>query len=430
MVSFNFTQLSSSNELDGRFANPSINDNGTVTYEGFKGVCTSVGGDCLQTGTNTPPNAIYTSAVGSSPTVVIDRSSYNGFSGYNSGVFFSSSTNDAGTTVTAASGFNSGQLIAGGPSGVLSITAGGSINNVAYSSTPFSVTLVNPAGPFDTTNLAAVGSFDSAPGINHQGTIAYIAGANGTVSLYTKSSSGAITTIADTGSNSNFKDFYLGGVNVSRGAGPFASYTLPSLNDSGTVAFNADLKTGGTGLFTSNGGAINTIVDTSSGSFTKFSVASLNDSGTVAFDAGLADGSSAIYTSSAGKLTKIADTSGLFQDLTKSDIALNQKGQVTFLAGLKDGTVGIFDGSDPVANKVIAVGDKLGNYTVQQLFVSHDALNDSGQIAFDATLADASGNITEQIFRADPVAVPAPDSIPLLGVSILTLVAYRWRRRK
>jgi len=432
MASFDFTQLSSSNQLDGRFANPSINDAGTVTYEGFQGVCTSIGGDCLQTGTNTPPNAIYTSTDGSSNRIV-DRSSYDGFSGFNSGVFFSASTNNAGTTVSAASGFNSGQLAAAGPSAVLSIT-GGSISNVAYSSTPFGITLVNPAGPFDTSNLAATGQFDSAPGINNQGTIAYIAGnSDGTTDLYTKSSNGSVTTIANTGSNSNLKDFYLGGVNVSRGQGPFASYTLPSINASGTVAFNADLKGGGRGLFTSSGGAITPVVDTSSGLFTKFSVATLNDSGTLAFDAGLANGGSAIYTSSGGKLTTIADTSGLFQDLTLSDVAINQKGQVAFLGQLKDGTVGIFDGSNPVTDKVIAVGDKLGNYTVQNLFVSHEGLNNSGQLAFDATLGDGNGNTTEQIFLADPTnptAVPAPNSVPLLGISILVMIAYRWRRGK
>lgn len=434
MASFDFTQLSSSNQLDGRYANPSINDTGTVTYEGFQGVCTTLGGDCLQTGTNTPPNAIYTTTSDGSTTKVIDRSSYDGFSGYNSGVFFSASTNNAGTTVLAASGFNSGQLVAGGPSSVVTTTGNGVINNVAYSGTPFGVTLIDPTAGFSTKNLAASGEFASAPGLNNAGTVAYIAGHDGTSTLYTKSSYGATTTIADTSANSNLKDFLLGGVDVQRGAGPFAAYTLPSINDQGEVAFNADLKTGGKGIFTGNGGALTTIVDTSSGPFTKFSVPSLNNNDQVAFDAGLADGGSALYISKGGKLTTLADTNGLFKDLTKSDVALNQKGQVAFLADLDNGTTAIFDGPDPVANKVISVGDKLGNSTVQALFISHDGLNDLGQIAFDATLVDGNGNVTEQIFLANPngnpTPVPEPSSIPLMGIAILGMAGYRWRRRK
>lgn len=436
MASFDFTQLSSSDSFDGRFANPSINNQGTVTYEGFQGVCTTIGGDCLQTGTNTPPNSIFINTLGGSPTRIIDRSSFSGFSGYDSGVFFSASTNDAGTTVLAASGFNYGQLIAGGPSAVLSISGNGTITPVAYSSDKFAVTLINPNLPYPaiaaTSNLAAAGNFASAPGINNLGTVVYIAGHDGITSLYTKSSDGTLTSIADTSASSPLKDFYLGGVNVGRGAGPFAAYTLPAINNKGTVAFNADYKAGGKGLFArSSSGEYSTIADTSSGLFTNFSVATINDSGTIAFGADLANGGSGIFTSSGGKLTSIADTSGLFKNLTLSDIALNQKGQVAFLGQLKDGTTSIFDGADPIANKVISVGDKLGNYTVTNLFISHEGLNDQGQIAFDATLVDGSGNTTEQIFLANPTAVPeASGGLPLLGIAILGMVSYRWRKKQ
>ncbi len=432
MASFEITQISTSTDLYGRFANPSINDAGTVTYEGFRGVCTTVAGDCLQTGTNTPAAAIFTSNGGGSPTLVVNRSTYDGFSGYDSGVFFSASTNNAGTTVLSSSGFKFGQLAASGPTAVISRTNGGPITNVASSDTPFNVTLVNFNLPvpaiYATTNLAAAGEFTNVASINNPGTITYLAGHNGTVSLVTKTSDGKIATIADTGANSNFKDFYLGGLDVGRGAGPFANFTIPSINDKGDVAFNADLKDGGKGLFVSSAGKITSIISESdNGPFTYFSVPSLNNSGTVAFNAGFKTGGAAILEETDGKFSIVADTtSGLFKSF-KSDVALNQKGEVAFLAALNDGRDAIYIGSSSGLKEIVAVGDSLGGSTVTNLFVSHDALNDSDQLTFDATLASG----TEQVFLVNPLAVPEPTStFPLLGVAIVGMVGYRWRRTK
>lgn len=421
MTNFNLTQISNNTGPYTLFGNPSINDAGTVTFEAFPGICQSIGGDCLQTGTNSPPGAIFTSNGNGSNTLIVDRSSYSGFSGYDSGVFFSASTNNAGTTVVAASGYNYGQLVAGGPTAVLT-SNGGQINNVAYSSTPFSVGLRNPAGPFDTSNLAALGEFATAPGINNTGTVAYIAGHEGNVSLYTTNSDGVTTTIADT--SGYLSNFYLGGLDVERGQGPFASFTLPSINDEGTVAFNAGLDTGGTGIFTGSGGELTPIVDTTNGIFNSLSSPTLNDSGTVAFNAGLAGGQSAIFTSSGGNLTTIADTSGSFSAFS-SDVALNDPGNVAFLANLDDGTTGIFTGSDSGFNEIVAVGDTLGGSTVTQLFISHDGLNDAGQVAFGVYLADG----TQRVFRADPIAVPESNGSALFAIAILGIVGLRWRRR-
>ncbi|MBV9386748.1 MAG: hypothetical protein JOZ78_10005 [Chroococcidiopsidaceae cyanobacterium CP_BM_ER_R8_30] len=453
MTSFEIQPISSDTAVDNgnlflnRFGNASINNTGTVTYEGFLGLCNATGSgsgaNCLQTGTNTPPSAIFTSNSYGTPTpgVVVDKSindSFNNnFQGYDSGVFFSAATNDVGTTVLSSSGYNLAQIQAGGPSAVLTRTDNGPINTVANTSTPFGITFLNPTLPppalYDTSNLAAAGNFTNVASINNPGTVAYFTGSNGTVSFDTKTSTGQVTTIADTATGSNFKDFYTGGVTVARGQGPFAAYTIPAINDKGDTAFNADLKSGGRGLYAVSNGQLTTIADTTSGTFTKFSVPSFNNSGNVAFDAGLSDGSSAVYLDTGGQLTTVASTSnGYFKDLTQSDVAFNNQGDVAFLANLDNGGRGIFTGSSSGLSQVIAVGDKIGDSTVADLFISHSGLNDQGQVAFDASLIDPSGNLTQQVFVADPqgVAVPEPNSsFALLGVAIVGIARQSWQRR-
>ena len=431
---YNYTRISSvSNPPDfstfpfvpNLFANSSINDAGDVDYEGLVGSPTNY----------LPPSAIYSGNGSSPPIALIDTTRYqftdNTGKTYNSGIFFSPSTNNSGTTVFASAGYDLGtaQVTGSGPTAVSSVT-NRSITNVAYDSTPFVTVALDPNKSInDLSNQLGTGSFVSAPGINNQGTVVYVAGNNdGTTDIKTKSSSGVTTIVANSSGNTNFSNFQLGGLDVGRGEGPFAKYTLPAINNKGEVAFNADLKGGGKGIFVSDGSSLNTIIaETTDGPFSYFSVPTINDNGTVAFNAGLTTGEAAILTSTSGKLTTIADTSSgsIFKDF-KSDVALNQEGDVTFLAGLNDGNTAIYTKSSSGLEKVIAVGDALDGSTVSSLFVSHKGLNDHGQISFDAVLANGG----QEVFRADPVAVPEPGSISSFGLVMLCIVSYRWGRRK
>jgi hypothetical protein len=174
---------------------------------------------------------------------------------------------------------------------------------------------------------------------------------------------------------------------------------LLAINNKGTVAFDAFLETGGRGIFTGNGEVVTPIADTN-GSFSQFDSFSLNDSDTIAFAASLDDGSGGIFTSNGGSLTPLVDTSGAFSSLFSP--AINNKGIVAFGAALDTGKSGIFTGSDPVADKVIAVGDQLFGSTVTSLGFFPKGFNDAGQVAFFAELADG----TRGIFRADLDGVP------------------------
>jgi hypothetical protein len=180
-------------------------------------------------------------------------------------------------------------------------------------------------------------------------------------------SNGAITTIADT---SGFFSFF--------------DQPYPQINNSGTVAFQATLDDGNQGMFLSQGNSFTTVADTS-GFFTGgFNNLGINNNDTVIFEAGLDNGFEGLFTSNRGLITTIADTSGSFSRFLNNP-AINDQGEIVFSAYL-DGLPqnnhghGIFTGPDLVADKVIALGDSLFGSTVTNLFLSPDALNNSGQI--------------------------------------------------
>ena len=264
------------------------------------------------------------------------------------------------------------------------------------------------------------------PVINDNGVVAFIGflGAGGDVGIFT-GSGGPITTIVDT-------------------TGPFSFGQFPAINNSGTVAFTALHETLGPGVFTGSGGPITTIVD-ESGDFTAIrGNPAINNLGTVAFFANRL-GVQGVFATSGGDPITIADTSGPFVGFGGGKISINDDGTVAFggdlsfanqaigfgnggsptiltdtlgpflnfdlfpsinsantvmfEAFLDAGGSGIFTGPDPVGDKVIQTGDPLLGSTVAIIDFISGGLNDNGQIAFSAQLADG----TKVIVRADPV---------------------------
>jgi hypothetical protein len=226
-----------------------------------------------------------------------------------------------------------------------------------------------------------------------------------------------------------------------------------SINNSGEVAFTAELDNGDEGLFSGSGSkksgvtthyltstsqfdgsdsrpAINNVGDIAfaesidfargifvgqEGDFTEiaapdpsdpsigYGTPMLNDAGTAAFQRSFTDEVTQefveqIVTGNGGPLTVVADTRDEFAFFGFRPPSINNDGEVAFHATLDDGTSGIFVGSD----QVISTGDTLDGMTVQNLVFCEEGLNDSGQLAFVATLEDLNSpdGFRTAVFRA------------------------------
>jgi hypothetical protein len=338
----------------------------------------------------------------------------------------SPSINDAGTVAFLADLRAGGTGVftgAGGPlttvattAGPLSsflsgpyINSGGTVAFVANLDNGTSGVFTGSGGPLTPLYTSPPFSelFSAAP-INAAGTVAFLARFPLDTNVGVLSGNGGpATTIADTIH------------------GPFNGFTInqQDINNAGKVAFYATLPAPapGEGIFTGSGGAVTPVFSTSGFSTLFFGLA-LNDPGTAAFLLIEPGGQARIVTGNGGPLTTVADTDGLFSSFSLGGPAINNADTVAFLASLDDGSSGIFTGPDPVNNKVIAAGDALFGSSVASLFLFREGLNDAGQIAFLATLADGR----ELVVRADPV--PEPPIFLLLGAGAFTVMAYRWRR--
>ena len=241
----------------------------------------------------------------------------------------------------------------------------------------------------------------------------------------------------------------------------FASFgDNTSINDSGEVAFDAQLGSGASGLFSGTGAATTThylntedaFVDASPArfnatsdrpsinsvgdiafldeiqgsfrqdifrgqeeSFTTISASDppsaetpplLNDGGTATWQTSFLDETGfsvrAIVTGAGiGRATPVVDSSGAF-DIFHS-YAMNNSGAVAFSATLDSDNLGIpsiFVGPSAKKDRVIGPGDRLDGGTVAGLRFCEEGLNDSGQLAFVAEIEDRNGDVRVAVFRA------------------------------
>lgn len=391
---YTFTKIVDNNSSFFSFDYPAINDSGTVAILGF-----------LKDGSS----GIFTGSGGAITTIADTSGPFNSFRAL-------PDINNVGTVVFGA------KLDSGGE-GVFT-SSGRGVTTIADTNSLFSY--------FGTDGFTY--NFSA---INDSGTVAFLGTLkDGSSGIFT-SSSGKLTTIVDTSSSFS----YLGH--------PLFYLQNPSINDRGAVAFGATAFGANNGynrsILVSTGGVITTIVDDTS--IIKFSESAvINNKGTVALQADpnnfdyftfLING---IFTVSEEKITIIASANGKDSPFNRgfSSPAINDEDTVVFTASVKGASFtseGIFTGADSIVSKVIVTGDTLFGSTVIGVRSWDKAVNNLGQIAFYAELADG----TRGIYRADPEnispskSVPEPTSVFGLLVGALGLVQrlkYKKRCKK
>ncbi len=213
------------------------------------------------------------------------------------------------------------------------------------------------------------------------------------------------------GSGGKLTTHYLNTTDVSLDGQPArfgGNDTRPSINNLGQIAFDESVQPSfDSGIFAGRGGTFRTIAAPDANAFVEKPV--FNDAGTAAFYRSFTDATgqfvTAIATGNGGPLTTVADTAGPFGAFGFRPPSLNNTGEVAFLATLDDfQTSGVFVGPRVVQDNVVATGDKLEGSKVIGLSFCEEGLNDTGELAFIATLADpaAPNGSRTAVFRAIP----------------------------
>jgi hypothetical protein len=181
----------------------------------------------------------------------------------------------------------------------------------------------------------------------------------------------------------------------------------PSINNLGDIAFDESIDFDD-GIFAGHEGIFRTIEAPDPD--VSVQEPTYNDGGTAAYERSFFDEEaqefvSEIVTNDGAQRMTVADTRGEFGSFGFRPPAINNGADVAFSARLDNFvTEGIFVGPDPVADRVIATGDVLDGRTVQGLTFCEEGLNDSGQLAFIATLEDpdSPNGFRMAVFRATP----------------------------
>jgi len=189
----------------------------------------------------------------------------------------------------------------------------------------------------------------------------------------------------------------------------FAAFEgLPVVNAQGKVLFRADLVDGRQGLFLSDGSSGEPVAlvmtgasadagpDVCAGFAELGRFPLINDSGQVAFVGTQRDGVSGVYVLSAGRLSCLVDTRAGFQSLR--GVLINNAGPVVFYGTPVGGQLGLYAGPDPVAHRLLGLGDALLGGAVAEVVLNPVSVNQRGQLAVRVALDDGR----QFILRGEP----------------------------
>lgn len=218
--------------------------------------------------------------------------------------------------------------------------------------------------------------------------------------------------------------------------GPFAGFGFADINNAGTIAFPVTLTTGQSAIYTKNANTL-TQIAISGGSVSDITGApKINQSGDLAWFANLDTGDQEIQTKIGGIAGVFVDTKGPYAQFGfHNALDINIFNEIVFSAVLDSnvdpsasGLIGIFTGPNPVTDSVIRSGDLLAGKTVREAYLG--GINDCGQISFGAIFSD----FTYGMFRADPSGrvcntVPEPNSLMLLSLGSLVLLGQIGRTK-
>jgi hypothetical protein len=172
----------------------------------------------------------------------------------------------------------------------------------------------------------------------------------------------------------------------------------PDLNNAGDMSFYGDLLGGGQGVFLLRDGRLQTVADTY-GPYTSIGPfgPTMDEAGMVAFRADRAVGMSGIFAGDPAAVATVADTGGPWRRFHGLPV-ITGDGTVVFRADQKDGTQGIYAGRGGSIRSLAETGnlfESLGRFP---------SANEQGTVAFAATLrAGGAGIFTAEEGRITPI---------------------------
>ncbi|TMB52427.1 MAG: hypothetical protein E6J50_02180 [Chloroflexi bacterium] len=188
----------------------------------------------------------------------------------------------------------------------------------------------------------------------------------------------------------------------------FAPY-VASVNDSGTVAFQAALRSGGTACCTGTGGQVTVAAESNATIVRQFqSHPDIDRGGALCVYTVLRPGGEALVRIEGGQVMPIADTKGAFARIGPLGPTTNDEGAVAFRADTKAGESGIFLAR---RGSVVTIADT----TQFKGFQGLPVINGGGRVVFRADLESGGQGIYASMDGAIRTVATTGDRFRELG---------------